>query len=632
MGFCMSIDKVKAMIDDLARKGIAYAVGLYPYLYSYSSDYEYINVMNTLEPAFGNKVAREVYSRLCEVFKGIDKYANVRVGEKEERLRDYLRRYILEEHISLIILTELEKRFDQMLEDDRKVLSVACATINLFKDKRGEESYPEFRVYSGPEGFIEISSVDGERFSKVISSVLGFEKLDVRSLFCKYLLGFKNDWSSRNHSYSELKIYPFAVDYINILANKVSNYIKIPSKSEIEYKLREVYKRGELHKLSVIDHALSTTRVLMELWLLEYFFGKPYDVLCDETVINGIISKGFVNPLIYGHVKDAMKSLYFEALDKLVASFSTPFKRIGYTVSCSENLCTFTKALARPIYVRFVPWPKLVSLSYYTGVPEAIKVIVFQGIPSQSILQLLQYLQQYSEGALWLFVEGGKVIVVSSTYKSEDHKELLSILSSDFSIEFLGPVPEELAELQKPMVSPYVKYVNIAKDVLEGIVAGALEVLGFSVKVDHKVTSKAGTEVEVDVWGEKIFGDTKFITYASCKNWDNPVDIGVVREEFGRIFQMPLIPHVRILVAPMFTESAEKEAITNGFVVIEVDEKATKENMENIYGKVYEELNKLFSGVAPKWMQDLAEKVKKIADEIRKIGYELERAGSTSKL
>jgi hypothetical protein len=177
-----------------------------------------------------------------------------------------------------------------------------------------------------------------------------------------------------------------------------------------------------------------------------------------------------------------------------------------------------------------------------------------------------------------------------------------------------------------------------AKDILEDVVAEVLESLGFTVRVDQKVQGRSG-EVEVDVWGEKLIGDTRFTVYASCKNWDNPIDDSIVREELGRILQMILIPHVRILVAPTFTDSARREAIANGFVVVEVGEKAHEGNVGRIYSKVYDKLNKLFTGIALKQVKELAEKVwelakraewiaekaRRSAEEIEGIKAELER-------
>lgn len=247
---------------------------------------------------------------------------------------------------------------------------------------------------------------------------------------------------------------------------------------------------------------------------------------------------------------------------------------------------------------------------------------------------------------LWLFFDKkeGKLYVASNTYNEDDHKELIATLEKGFTIEFYpSPKKSEVKEKEIEVagvtrmsyptglsIIQRIKEVN-SKDLLESIIATVLKDLGFFVRVDDKVSTKADTLVEVDVLGEKSVGDSKFIVYASCKNWDNIVESSVVREEIGRIEQMRVTPHVRVLVATSLSEYAKKEGIANGFVVIEIGEKVNENNAEKAYLKVYEKLNKLFAGVAPKWMQDLAEKVKKAADEIRKIGEELEKAGGTYK-
>jgi uncharacterized protein (UPF0210 family) len=89
---------------------------------------------------------------------------------------------------------------------------------------------------------------------------------------------------------------------------------------------------------------------------------------------------------------------------------------------------------------------------------------------------------------------------------------------------------------------------------------------------------------------------------------------------------MDLIPHIRVFVANSFLENAKMEATKYGFVIIEIGELVTESNAEKAYQKVYEKFNKLFTGVTPKWMQELAEKVKKTAEEIKRIGEELEKA------
>jgi hypothetical protein len=369
---------------------------------------------------------------------------------------------------------------------------------------------------------------------------------------------------------------------------------------------------------------------------LSYFFGIPYEQLYKSVVIKGIINKGFVNPLVYDYVQEVIDALYEEALKELIGLFRDVFERAGYASICVDECCTFTKALTKPIYICFSPWPKDI---YVRDAPEDAKAIVLQGLPSQSILQ---YLQTYDpKGFVWLFVEKGRIAVASNTYRSEAHQELLKILSNNFSIEFIGTTPEKLRESEEviktskalttapatqPLTMPRIRRFG-SRDVLEDVVASVLDTLGFSIRVDLKIASRSGTEVEVDVLGEKIVGDTRFMVYASCKNWDKPVEVSVVREEVGRISQMLLVPHVRVLVANAFTEHARREAIADGFVVIEIGEKVYEGNIERAYLRVYEKLNRLFTGVAPKWMQDLAEKVRKIADEVKRIGDELEKAG-----
>jgi len=606
------IEKVKAIVDSLVRKGVAYAVGLHAYL----CNPFWPNIGDTLKPAFGEAVAEDVSSEVYNAFKGIDIYAKVKVEGVEVELRDYLQRYILGEHISKMILEEVEKRFNQMPEGEKRVLSVACAIINAVKDK----GYPAFGVRRDEKGLLYVSSWDVEYFSRVVSSVLGFEIPNLRSLFYKYLLGFQCDGALRRHVMYELKIYPFVDAYIKKLASEAQRYIRIFDRHEVEEKLNELYRKGDLLKLSVIYGAVHSAPPYETLNFLLYFKGVRYEDLCKWAKVEGIISNCFVNPLVYDYVKDVMKILHDKALSELVESFRKVFERAGYESICGNECCTFTKALSKPVYTCFSPWPKEISVPY---VPEGVRVAVIQGMPAQSILK---YLQDRRREELWVFVEGDRIFIASNTYKAEDHREVVRVLSNRFSVNFIGSTPEPPGrKLEEPSGMPPRPLRRRAKDILEDVVAEVLESLGFTVRVDQRVQGRSG-EIEVDVWGEKIIGDTRFIVYASCKNWDNPVDVSIVREEFGRILQMILIPHVRLLVAPTFTDSARREAIANGFMVIEVGEKAHEGNVDKVYSKVYDKLDKLFTGVAPKRLQELAEKVRELAEKTRRIAEEARRS------
>jgi predicted RecB family endonuclease len=399
--------------------------------------------------------------------------------------------------------------------------------------------------------------------------------------------------------------------------------------------LEDLYQKGELYKLALVEHSLSYPYG-KNLERISQFTGLPREQLCNIKV-EGVISNCFANPFAYDYMKEVIEELYEKALNSLIAMFRAIFEKLGYSASCVVEYCTFTKSGARPIHIYFYPWIKTVHSYILAEAPGAIKAVIMQGIPVEPFINSEVVQSTSSKGYVWLFLDKNKIVVASNTYRHDDHYELLKILRERFALEVLGPVPKELeplVALAKPVAIEVAKApskpVQIverfgARDPLEDVVASVLKSLGFSVKVDHRIVSRAGTEVEVDVWAEKAVGDKRFAIYASCKNWDRPVEVGVVREEFGRILQLPFIPHVRVIVAPLFTESAKKEAYADGFVVIETGEKAAEENLEKVYQRVYEKLNKLFMGVAPKWMQELAEKARGIAEEIKKLSEELEK-------
>ena len=606
----INIDEVRTIVDSFVKRGIAYIIGLYPYLHSFE-DYSYINTVNTLEPAFGRAIAEKVALEIKEVFKGISRYAKVIVEGREEKLGDYLKGYVLSENISRIILEELEKRFNQMTYEDKRILSVACAIIDALMKKSYPTisiGYPSYRT-----GGIGISSTDGEYFSEVVSSVLGFNISNVRALFYKYLLGFQCDWSSRRHDYYELEIYPFTVAYVKKLSLEVSNYIKLLDRFNVRSKLSELYQKGEYVKLALIERGLSAR---YESEFLSYFTGKSYRHLCDEAVVEGILSKCFVNPLIYDFVRESIEDLHEEALTNLITLFREVLEKLGYSCSCRGRGCVFTKPTVRPIYMYFSPWPEDFILP--DDVAGSIKVIVVQGIPIQSILQSSNLRLYASRGFLWIFVEKGRVAIASNTYRDEDHLEFLKILSKNFSVEFIGFIPkgvESMVKTSSPQPTVRIPYeftdIKPSREVLEDIVAQALKDLGFSVQTNVKLPAKGG-DVEVDVWGVKAVGGLQFRVYASCKNWDKDVDRQVVDQEFGRILQLNQLPHLRMLVVKSLSEPAKKAALDDGFFIIELGEKASVENAQEIYNIIYNKLKDLFISIAPDKIREAVTTLKNI--------------------
>jgi len=160
--------------------------------------------------------------------------------------------------------------------------------------------------------------------------------------------------------------------------------------------------------------------------------------------------------------------------------------------------------------------------------------------------------------------------------------------------------------------------VKPSREVLEGIVAEVLRSLGFSVQTNVRLPAKGG-DIEVDVWGVKSVGGAQFRVYVSCKNWDRDVDRTIVDHEFGRVLQLYQLPHLRILVVKNLTEPARKAAFDDGFFVIELGEKATTENVQEIYSIVYNKLKEIFIGIAPEKIMKAIEKLKeamKLLEEV----------------
>jgi len=613
-------DRVRGIIDGLIGKGIVYVIGLYSYLCSL----ETYSIISTLEPAFGRAIAEKVSSEITNAFKGISLYTKVKIGDSEIYLVDYLRKYILNEHVYQGLLEEIGKRFNSISNDERKVLSIASAIINAIKDK----DYPALYVKKDEYG-LSVNSTDYEHFSDVVSSILGFE-INVRPLFYKYLLGFNCDQESRKHTYYSLMIYPFAEPYIERLASEARNYVKIPDKSEVEGKLNELYRNGDFLKLSLIFHVSTPYDNWWILNFLMHFSGIPDErMLCNSAVIENIYINCFVNPLVYDYVKNAIETIYKNALNELMRAFKGIFEKAGYNSLCIDNCCAFTKDSARPVYMCFSPWPDPnvgSEASSRCTVPGCVSVAVVQGMSSQLILK---YFEGRDERALWLFTHKNRVVVIPTTYKEDNHREVIDVLRrGGFSVGFLGSFTKEVTATQQSPVQPVGQqgvsaastFVSVkpTREVLEGIVARVLEDLGFKVQTDAKLRAKGG-EIEVDDWAEKRVGDLVFRVYVSCKNWDRDVDRQVVDQEFGRVLQLDNMPHLRVLVVKSLTDPARKAALDDGFFVIELGEKASTENAEEIYNIVYKRFRELFLGIAPDKVRDIIKRLEAIMKDLEEL-------------
>ncbi len=164
-----------------------------------------------------------------------------------------------------------------------------------------------------------------------------------------------------------------------------------------------------------------------------------------------------------------------------------------------------------------------------------------------------------------------------------------------------------------------------SKEILESIVKDVLQNLGFKVRTNKRLKGRGGGEIEVDVWGYKPIGLTKFFVYASCKNWSKEVDRQVIDTEFGRTQQLDQIPHLKIFVAKRLTGPALKTALADGFIVIELKEKATTKNAAEIYDIIYRYLKEIFIGIAPPELQRFAKEAEEISERLKQLAEEIRR-------
>jgi hypothetical protein len=57
----VSVENVKKIVNNFTKKGVAYIIGLYPFLYSRNEN-RYNNVISTLEPVF-KEIEKKAYEK-----------------------------------------------------------------------------------------------------------------------------------------------------------------------------------------------------------------------------------------------------------------------------------------------------------------------------------------------------------------------------------------------------------------------------------------------------------------------------------------------------------------------------------------------------------------------------------------
>lgn len=386
---------------------------------------------------------------------------------------------------------------------------------------------------------------------------------------------------------------------------------------------------------------------------------KVQDVL-KSLIIEKMVYKGIVND----YIKDEIRKVAEEVAQKrchelMVENLIKALESLGYEVDLEHRgfdrigyWCRYTAA--RPgatIYVYIQPFavsPPLVGENEKT-------VIVVEGMGAE----IPRCLEEWRKmpwswlarlaNALWIAIHKGRVYVFEFTVREGWQREIVEglgralrnvyMVKASGELEALPATPTAAPPIPESMLGataitplqPMVRGVVESREILELIVAKALQALGFEVRTNVWKPARRGASIEVDVWAEKRVGDTKFKVYVSCKNWNRDVDRSVVDEEFGRVFNLQEVPHLRILVVKSMSRPAKEVAEADGFFVIELGEKATEVNAEEVYSIIYRKLSDLFTGIAPPQLLEIAKRVGEMANELNRIAQELAKLSQSYK-
>jgi hypothetical protein len=79
------------------------------------------------------------------------------------------------------------------------------------------------------------------------------------------------------------------------------------------------------------------------------------------------------------------------------------------------------------------------------------------------------------------------------------------------------------------------------------------------------------------------------------------------------------MPHLRILVVRSLTEPARKAALDDGFFVVELGEKASTENSQEVYELVYSKLKEIFIGITPDKIKDAVVKLRNVIEDLENL-------------
>jgi len=349
---------------------------------------------------------------------------------------------------------------------------------------------------------------------------------------------------------------------------------------------------------------------------------------------------------VYKAIEKVLKEKGFEIIKVIEPNFSEPDYNTPYTI-----------LVVKPGQYRFaiyvMPFSQKIPPSY-----EEKEVIIVEGPVAQLDYFKAKKIKMYEfVDRNFVIVEMDKnfdnVITVIDNVKSDWSKELAEIFKSlniTTSSQFITRSPSQYPPITAPSTVTSSSSISVpissgplydkdilakiksiqARDILEAVVAAALQDLGFKVKTDTQIPTKDGATREVDAWAWKTISGVDFSIYVSCKNLDSGIGTPIIDQEAGRVDQLQKAPIMKFIVASKFNDQARRAAIAKGFIPIEIGFKVDESDAIEVYNRVYEVMNGVFSAPAPKKLQQLAESMLKISEELRRVSDEFSRLANSS--
>ena len=489
---------------------------------------------------------------------------------------------------------ELEKitreRINNLQCKERETLEYASYILKTLKE-------PYF-------GAFLVESRDKDKLSSSLCATLQVDydssETIAKTLLAKTGTAFHYVLPDKKHYYHKYVVPSYATKIIDEYAIQIEQRLKNA--------VDEIRERNDVKFLSALLTALEEESSP----IFEAIYGEKWYEYLQTLEFPDVCYYGCVNYSLKDLITNIVIELAKSRFDKIYKAIEKALKEKGFekiTVYGPTNKKFYYTIIAArsgqdKVTIRVMPLPyklpreraerEVIVIEGPIARPEVIAkgrnyVIVEMDKNFERAINVFDYVNE----------DWGKEI--AEVFKSLNTSSLAPLVSTRVpSTSYMLPIgtPLNVASLTEKDVLVKIKpYKSQARDILEAVSAAVLQDLGFKVKVNEPIQTKAGDTIKVDVWGLKTISGGSLKVYLSCKNYDKEkkeVDKSIIYQEIGIVSQLVNTPVLKFIVASKFDEQAKKIAERSGFKPIEVGFKVDEDNARDAYKKIYEAMKNIF--------------------------------------